>query len=133
MRWTVGAEPFSYAVLRVTPRAERGERVNVGVVLLCRPHRFLGARTALGERQVAALAALAPDLDVEAVRAHLAVLERIAAGDPAGGPIAALGLAERYHWLVAPSSTVVGPGEEHTGLTEDPAATLERLLTQLVD
>ena len=125
-------EPFSYAVIRVVPRIERGELVNVGVVLLCRPRRYLGARVALGARQLAALAALDPDLDIDGVRAHLATLERIAAGDPAGGPIAGLELAERFHWLVAPSSTIVGAGEEHTGLTEDPAATLERLVAQLV-
>ena len=125
-------EPFSYAVLRVVPRVERGELVNVGVILMCRPRRYLGVKVALGERQLGALAALAPDLDIDGIRAHLATLERIAAGDPAGGPIAALELAERYHWLVAPSSTIVGPGEQHTGLTEDPAVTLEHLFRRLV-
>ena len=125
-------EPFTYAVLRVVPAVERGELVNVGVILMCRPCRYLGVKVALGDRQLGALAALAPDLDIDGVRAHLATLERIAAGDPAGGPIAALSLAERYHWLVAPSSTIVGPGEQHTGLTEDPAATLEHLFRRLV-
>ena len=125
-------EPFTYAVLRVVPAVERGELVNVGVILMCRPCRYLGVKVALGDRQLGALAALAPDLDIDGVRAHLATLERIAAGDPAGGPIAALSLAERYHWLVAPSSTIVGPGEQHTGLTDDPAATLEHLFRRLV-
>lgn len=125
-------EPFSYAVVRVVPRLERGERVNVGVVLLSRPHRFLGARIALGPRQEAALAALCPDLDLEAVRAHLAALERVVAGDPEAGPIAALAPAERFHWVVAPSSTTIEAADQHTGLTEDPAATLDRLFARLV-
>ncbi len=66
------------------------------------------------------------------MRGHLAAIERIAAGEAAGGPIAALSQAERYHWLVAPSSTVIQPSEAHTGMTADPAATLEHLFATLV-
>jgi hypothetical protein len=127
-----GRTPFQYAVVRVVPRVERGERVNVGVVLLCRPRRFLGARFALGERQLAALEALDPGLDLDALRAHLDALERIAAGSEGAGPIAALSQAERFHWLVAPSSTIIEAADQHTGLTEDPAATLDRLFATLV-
>lgn len=122
--------PFAYAIVRIVPRAERGEAINAGIVLLCRPKRFLGARVALDE---ARLRALDPACDPADVRAHLAAIERIAAGDPAGGPIAALSQAERYHWLVAPSSTVIQPSEAHTGLTADPAATLEHLFCTLVE
>ena len=122
-------EPFQYAVMRVVPRVERGEFVNAGVVLFCRPLRFLGARTTLDE---AAVAALAPCCDLDGVRARLEAAERIAAGDPAGGPIAALPPSERFHWLVAPSSTVVQPSPVHTGLTDDPAGELERLFASLV-
>jgi hypothetical protein len=129
----VSPEPFQYAVVRVVPRVERGERINVGVVLLCRPRRFLAARIDLGPRQLAALAALAPDLDVDAVRGHLDGLGRIIAGDPSGGPIAALSQAERFHWVVAPSSTMIEAADQHTGLTDDPETTLDRLFRSLVD
>jgi len=121
--------PFAYAVVRVVPHVERGEFVNAGVIVGCRPRRFLGARVALDE---ARLRALDPACDPADVSDHLAVVEQIAAGDPAGGPIAALSQPERYHWLVAPSSTIIQPSEAHTGLTADPAATLEHLFATLV-
>ena len=122
--------PFQYAAIRVVPRVERGELVNAGVVLFCRPRRFLGARTHLDERL---LAALSPKCDPAEVRPHLENVERIAAGDPNGGPIAQLPPSERFHWLVAPSSTIVQPGPVHTGLTDDPEGELERLFAQLVE
>ena len=121
--------PFAYAIIRVVPRVERGESMNAGIVLLCRPRQYLGARLSLDE---ARLRALDPACDADEVRGHLDAIERIAAGDPAGGPIAALSQAERYHWLVAPSSTVIQPSEAHTGMTADPAATLEHLFATLV-
>ena len=121
--------PYQYAIVRVIPRVERGESLNVGVILLCRPRRFMGARMALDP---ARLAAVAPDLDPASVVPHLEAIEAIAAGDPAGGPIAALGQAERFHWLVAPASTIIQPSPVHTGLTDDPAAELERLVDALV-
>jgi hypothetical protein len=121
---------FQYAIVRVVPRVERGERLNVGVILLCRPRRFLGARVRLDE---ARLAAFAPGLDPDLLKPHLTAIERIASGDPAAGPIAALGPAERFHWLVAPASTIIQPSEVHTGLCDDPAAELDHLVTLLVD
>jgi len=124
-----GHEDFAYAVLRVVPRVERGECFNAGVVLFCRRRRFLAARVELDERR---LAALAPDTDAAAVRAHLDALARIAAGDPAGGSVAALEPSERFGWLVAPSSTVIQPSAVHTGLCEDPAEMLDRLFVELV-
>ena len=120
---------FQYAIVRIVPRVERGESLNVGIVLLCRPRRYLGARIALDERR---LAALAPGLDPEVVRPHLDAIERVAAGDPAAGPIAGLGLAERFHWLVAPASTIIQPSAVHTGLCDDPAAELAHLVATLV-
>ena len=121
--------PFQYAILRVVPDVERGECVNAGVVLFCRPRQFLAARVELDEERVRALA---PDADLEAVRGHLDALCRIAAGDRAAGPIAALPASERFHWLVAPSSTIIQPSHVHTGLTADPAAELEGLFADLV-
>jgi hypothetical protein len=125
----VPPSPFQYAIVRVVPRVERGECVNVGVVLFCRPRRFLAARLALDE---ARLLALAPDVDLAAVRGHLDALARIAAGDAAAGAIAALPASERFHWLVAPSSTVIQCSPVHTGLTDDPERELDRLVAQLV-
>jgi hypothetical protein len=122
-------ESFQYAVVRVVPRVERGECLNVGVVLFARRHGFLAARTELDE---AALAAMAPGCDQAEVRGHLQTLERVAAGDAAGGPIAALEPSERFHWLTAPSSTIVQTSPVHTGLTADPAAELEHLFSRLV-
>lgn len=121
---------FQYAIVRVVPRVERGECLNVGVVLLCRPRRFLAARIHLDERR---LIALAPELDPQLIRPHLEAIERVAAGDPSAGPIARLGRAERFHWLVAPASTIIQPSEVHTGLCDDPAAELEHLVATLVD
>lgn len=125
-----GRSAFSYAILRVVPRIERGERINVGVVLFARQHGgFLGMRAELDEGR---LAALAPGVDADAVRPHLDALCAVAAGDPAGGPLARLEPSERFGWLVAPSSTVLQPSEVHTGMTADPAATLDRLFAELV-
>jgi len=121
--------PFVYAVLRVVPSIERGERVNVGLALFCRQHDFLELRAEVDE---ARLTALAPGLDVDAVRTQLAALCRVVAGDPAGGPLAARPKSDRFGWLVAPRSTILQAGDVHTGLTADPAATLERLFAALV-
>lgn len=120
---------YQYSIVRILPRIERGESLNVGVILLCRERRFLGARISLDERR---LAALAPDLDPAAIRPHLHAIERIAGGDATAGPIAILGLGERFHWLVAPSSTIIQPSEVHTGLCDDPAAELDHLVATLV-
>jgi Protein of unknown function (DUF3037) len=124
-----GREDFQYAILRVVPHVERGECLNAGVVLFCRRLGFLGARTELDED---ALAAMAPDCEPAAVRAHLDTLERVAAGAADGGPIAGLDPSERFHWLTAPSSTIVQSSAVHTGLTSDPAGELDHLFERLV-
>jgi hypothetical protein len=124
-----GREDFQYAIVRIVPRVERGEALNAGVVLFCRRLKFLAARTELDE---AALHALSPGCDPAGIRTQLATIERVAAGDRAGGPIAALEPSERFHWLTAPASTIVQPSPVHTGLTDDPAAELDRLFDQLV-
>ena len=121
--------PFAYAIVRVVPQVERGERLNAGIILFCRPRQFLGAEVQLDE---ARLRSLDPACDVDEVRAHLELIRRIAAGDSSAGPIAALSQAERFHWLVAPSSTVIQPSAVHAGLTADQAATLARLVRSLV-
>ena len=126
----MSGSPFSYAVYRVVPRVERGEGINAGVVVFCRPLMYLGAKTSVDE---ARLRALWPDVDVDAVRAHLHGIERIAAGEDGAGPIARLNLTERFHWLVAPSSTIIQPSEVHTGLCGEPAQELEHLFAELVE
>jgi hypothetical protein len=125
----VARSPFEYAIVRVIPRVERGEGLNAGIVLMSRARRFLGARVELDPDL---LAAMAPDCDPEIVRDHLAAIVGIADGDPGAGPIATLSAPERFHWLVSPSSTIIQTSDVHTGLTADPAATLEHLFRTLV-
>lgn len=121
--------PYEYAIVRVVPRVERGECLNAGVVLLCRSRAYVGAAIALDEMR---LRAIAPEIDPLTIRPHLAAIERIARGDPSAGPIARLSIAERFHWLVAPASTIIQPSPVHTGLTNDPGAELQHLLDTLV-
>jgi hypothetical protein len=128
----VPPEPFEYAVLRVVPRVERGEGVNVGVVAFCRTRGFLGARLELGARQRAALAALGGELDVAALEAHLAEVLKIVHGDPDAGPIAALDAPERFRWVTSPSSTMLQPSEVHGGVTDSPEQSLADLFERLV-
>ncbi len=123
-------KPFSYAMLRLIPRLDRGEQLNVGIVLFCRQHDgFLRVRSAVdGERA----RLLCPDLDLDDVRAQLRALELVAAGNPAGGPVALLDPSERFGWLVAPSSTIIQPSDVHTGLSADPSGELDELFAKLV-
>jgi Protein of unknown function (DUF3037) len=125
----VAPEVFQYTVLQVVPRVERGERINAGVVLFCRRHRFLAARVGVDP---ARLAALDPEADAEEVARHLSALAAVAAGDPAAGAVAAMPQSERFHWLAAPSSTIIQPTAVHTGLSGDPEMTLDRLYATLV-
>ncbi len=120
---------FDYAVVRLVPRVEREEFLNVGVILYCLSKGFLGAKVELDEARVRAFA---PELDLEWVRGHLESLPRICAGGRAGGPIGRLSQKERFHWLVAPHSTIVQAGPVHSGLCEEPAAALEHLMDRMV-
>lgn len=120
---------FDYAVIRVVPRVEREEFINVGIVLFARTRRFLGVRTELARDR---LAALAPTCDPDEVQRHLDAFERVAAGGPGSGPIGALPLAERFHWLVAPRSTILQCSPVHSGLGHDPSLALERLMDAMV-
>ncbi len=120
---------FDYAVIRVVPRVEREEFLNAGVIVHCPERRFLEARVAIEE---ARLRALWPEFDIAALRPHLEALPRVAAGDPSAGPIAQLSQRERFHWLVAPRSTVVQVSPVHSGLCDDPGAVVARLFDQLV-
>lgn len=120
---------FEYAALRIVPRVERGESMNVGVVVYCRALDYLGCRTHLDDRR---LLALDPSLDLEGVRASLKGVEAVCCGGKHAGQAAAEAPGRRFRWLTAPRSTIVQPGPVHAGLTRDPAAETERLLRLLV-
>jgi hypothetical protein len=125
----VSREAFQYALVQVVPRLDRGEFVNVGAIVFARTLGYLAARIELDETR---LAALTPDLEPSELRPHLETLVRVAAGDPEAGPIAALPPSERFHWLTAPSSTVIQTSPVHTGLCDDPERVLEHLTATLV-
>ena len=120
---------FEYALLRDVPRVERGECFNAGVIVYCRAHSFVAARTHLDE---AKLRALDPDADVVGVRAALRAVEGVCGGGEGAGQAAGDDPGRRFRWLIAPRSTVVQPGAVHSGLTTDPAGEAERLLDLLV-
>jgi hypothetical protein len=122
-------EPFQYAVIRLVPRIDREEFINVGVLLFCRARGLLAARVALDPRRARALA---PDADLEAVSEELDAIVRIAAGHADAGPIAALPQSERFHWLVAPSSTIIQTSSVHSGIWQQPERLLDHLFDQLV-
>jgi Protein of unknown function (DUF3037) len=121
---------FDYAVVRIVPRVEREEFINAGVVLFCLGQDFLSART---EVNAARILALWPAADLDTIRDHLAAVPRICAGLPEAGPIAKLSLRERFHWLVAPRSTIIQVSPVHSGLCESPASALDHLFRQIVD
>jgi hypothetical protein len=120
---------FDYSIIRVVPRVDRGELLNAGIVLYCLKRDFLAASVALDQ---ARLLTLWPGTDLDLVRLHLAAITRVAAGDPGAGPIAHLSQRERWHWLIAPRSTMLQLSPVHSGLCQDPAATLAHLVERLV-
>ncbi|HEY2595058.1 MAG TPA: DUF3037 domain-containing protein [Chloroflexota bacterium] len=120
---------YSYAIVRVVPRVERGEFVNVGVVLFSRELDFLEVRLELDEER---LQNLSPGVDLATVERHLAIFRAVALGAPEGGPIATLPQPERFHWLVAPRSTMIQTSPTHVGRSSDPEAALDDLLSQFV-
>ena len=120
---------YDYAMIRLIPSVERGECINVGVILFCRTRRFLGTLIHLDPQRVLALA---PDIDLAAVQEHLDTMRLISAGDATGGSLSQLSQPERFHWLVSPRSTIIQISPVHSGLCTDPQAALQRLLNTLV-
>src|SRR5580698_7899966 len=120
---------FDYTVIRVVPRVEREEFINAGVVVFCLEKRYLAAHIHLDEDR---LKALWPEIDVSPVREHLNAIERICAGDAAGGPIAKLSQRERFHWLSSARSTIIQPSPVHTGICDETGNLLERLAKQFL-
>jgi hypothetical protein len=121
--------PFDYAVVRVVPRVERGEFVNAGVIVSCPSKNYLKARVELDAER---LAALDPTLDRETIGRHLAAIPLICEGGAAAGPIGLLPQRARFHWLVAPRSTVIQTSPVHTGFCADGDEMLERLFRAMV-
>lgn len=123
------AEWYSYALIRVVPRVERGERINAGVILFVRSTGFLAAKIEL-DRDL--LLAIDSEADVSLIECHLQILQQTAAGDARGGSMASHPPSERFHWLTAPRSTIIQPSAVHVGQTADPAAEIETLLERYV-
>jgi DUF3037 family protein len=124
-----GEHTYDYAIIRVVPRVERGEMINVGVILSCPGLDFLDARIDLNP---ARLLALDPSVDVEATLANLEMIPRVCRGGAEAGPIGELPQRSRFHWLVSPRSTIIQLSPVHTGRTDDPAKALQRLLDTMV-
>jgi Protein of unknown function (DUF3037) len=120
---------YSYATIRLVPRVEREEFINVGVVVFAREQQFLAARIDVDRER---LSALAPSIDLDLVERHLRTFLDICAGDPRGGPLAALPAPERFHWLVAPRSTIIQTSAVHVGRSDHPERALGELLEELV-
>lgn len=120
---------FDYAVLRVVPRVDRAEFLNAGIVLFCLEQKFLQARV---HTEPERLRALWPEIDIPVIQRHLEAFPRICEGSSDGGPIAKLSIRQRFHWLVAPRSTVIQVSPVHSGLCETPAVVLDDLFRKLV-
>lgn len=120
---------YDYAIIRIVPYVERGECINIGIILFCRTCRFLGMLLHLDQQR---LSVFAPQLDFPAVQQQLEHLQLVCDGKERSGPIGQLPQSERFHWLVAPRSTIVQPSSVHSGTCSDPEAILRDLLKKLV-
>jgi hypothetical protein len=120
---------YEYAAIRVLPRVDREEFLNVGILLYCQSQNFLRAACSVNEERLKAFAA---DLKPEVLKDHMESIERICSGGDDAGPIGRLSIGERFRWLTAPRSTVVQTSPVHTGLTTDPETTLQDLMEKLV-
>ena len=120
---------YDYAIIRVVPKVEREEFVNVGVIVSCPARAFLDARIELDEER---LRALDSTLDIESIRTHLATIPAICSGGEQAGPIGRLSQRKRFHWLIAPRSTIIQTSAVHAGYCKDPAGVVEHLLDAMV-
>jgi hypothetical protein len=120
---------YDYAILRVMPRVDRGEAVNVGVILSCPELQFLEARIEIDE---ARLLTLDRTVDLATVKETLNGIVAICRGDVETAPLGEMPQRNRFHFLVNPRSTIIQPSPTHTGRTHDPAATLDALMVKLV-
>ncbi len=121
---------YEYAVIRVVPRVEREEFINVGIILFSKRKKFLRAKYMLHE---AKLKMLFPEIDIGVIRENLRVYDQVCSGSRDGGPIAGLDIPERFRWLTAVRSTVIQTSRPHPGLLTDPEVTFERLFEEFVE
>lgn len=121
--------PYLYSVLRLVPDIDRGEQINVGLVLFCRPQRFLKVGFEVNAQRIHQFANY---VDPDMIESRLETYAAIAAGEKRGGPVAALDIGERFHWLSNTSNTMIQPGPVHPGMTTDAEATFARLVGVLV-
>lgn len=126
---TPSRDTYDYAVIRVVPRVEREEFVNVGIILSCPTAKFLEARIELDETR---LLALDPRIDLDTVRRHLAAMEAICAGGPGSGPIGLLPQRARFHWLTARRSSIIQTSPVHLGRCTQAGDSLEHLMDRMV-
>ena len=124
-----GKHLFEYAIIRVVPRVEREEFLNIGVILYCKKENFLQVKYQLDEKRLHCFSGF---IDVAEVKDHLCSFERICLGDPAAGPIGKLDMASRFRWLTATRSTVVQPSKVHPGFSANALETLNKIFNQLV-
>ena len=120
---------YDYAIIRVVPRVDREEFINVGVIVSCPALDYLAARIELDE---ARLRVLHSGVDLDTVRQNLASIPIICAGGPGSGPIGRLTPRERFHWLVAPRSTMIQTSSVHTGRCDQPSQVMENLVDRMV-
>jgi len=120
---------YEYAVIRVVPRVEREEFINIGLLLFCKQQRYLRMQYILPTEKIHLFTA---EFDCELLKTHLESIAKICSGDTNGGPIAALDTAERFRWLTAVKSSSIQSSRPHTGLSDDLDATFERLFEELV-
>src|SRR5436305_11727980 len=116
---------YDYAIIRIVPFVERGECINIGVIVFCRTQQFLDMLIHFDEQRVSVFA---PALDLSLVQQQIEALVRVCHGGHASGPIGQLSQAERFHWLVSPRSTIIQTSPVHCGMCNDPASTLQNLL-----
>jgi hypothetical protein len=121
--------PYDYAIIRLVPRVEREEFINVGVIVSCPARDFLDAQIVLDEQRLRSLDA---SLDVATIRAHLATIPAVCSGGEQAGPIGQLSQRERFHWLVAPRSTSIQTSPVHTGFCQNPRTALAYLVDRMV-
>lgn len=120
---------FEYALIRLVPRVEREEFINVGVILYCRQKKYLECKIMLDEKRALALD---PEVDVNEVKENLQSIEKICRAEKDGGPIAKLDVASRFRWLTATRSTMIQSSKVHPGLCTDPDKLLEHLFETMV-
>lgn len=120
---------FQYVVLRAVPRVERGECINVGVILYCKALKYLDIRCQVDRRR---LVALWPSASPAAITNHLERLAQVCRGEEAAHALGLTDQSQRFHWLSAPRSTIIQPSTIHGGICADPEQMLKNILGQLV-